>query len=166
MPAEGAGARDTSPLRVGDTLAIVVEGHETLSATPVVSSDGFIVLPSVGAVRVEGSVPSDVSRAIEQSLGKSLEAPRVSVVVVARKLAVSVVGEVAQPGKYVIDSRDGVVEALALAGGLTEFADDESIFLVRSSLPSRIRFRMDDLVSGGNSAGALRLRDRDVISVE
>jgi polysaccharide export outer membrane protein len=102
---------------------------------------------------------------LERQLSVSLSAPQVSVVLMAkRKLEVSVLGEVTNPGKYPIDPRDGMAAALALAGGLSEFADEDSIYLVRESSP-RIRFRMLDLVSGG--AGArLPLRDGDLVVVE
>ena len=154
------------PLRRGDTLAILVDAHEALNVTPVVTSDGFIVLPLVGALQVEGKTAQRVTSELTALLKRTIENPRVSVVVVARRIEVNVMGEVRQPGKYVLDSRDGVVSALALAEGLTEFASAKSIYVIRSSYPLRIRFRMKDLVRGGNSATSFRLRDGDIVVVE
>jgi polysaccharide export outer membrane protein len=162
-PLRSADTRDEA-LRPGDTLAVVVAGHEQLTSNPVVSNDGFVVLPGIGTLPVMGERPSAVRAEVTSLVAKNIEAPQVSVVVISRRLEVSVLGEVTTPGKYVIETQDGVANALALAGGLTEFADDDGIYLVREGRSERIRFRMRDLVSGGGTR--IRLHDHDLIVVE
>lgn len=130
----------------------------------VVGLDGHVVLPLVGSLQVAGLEPNAIARELEKQLRVSIEQPRVSVVLMAkRRLEVSVLGEVNTPGKYPVDPRDGVAAAIAMAGGLSEFADEDSIYLVRERSP-RIRFRMLDLVSGG--LPSLPLRDGDLVVVE
>ena len=75
-------------------------------------------------------------------------------------------GEVRSPGKYQLKSGDGVATAIAISGGITEFGNDNSVYLVREDEPMRIRFRMKDLVRGGKSARAFALRDGDLLVVE
>ncbi len=150
----------------GDTIAIAVRAQEGLSGSHVVGLDGYIVLPLLGPVQVAGRDPGVVARELEKQLAVSIQSPQVSVVLMAkRKFEVSVLGEVAQPGKYALDLHDGVATALALAGGLTEFADEDSIYVVRDRSP-RIRYRLRDLVSGGEGSGSLPLRDGDLLVVE
>ncbi|HSC86079.1 MAG TPA: polysaccharide biosynthesis/export family protein [Polyangiaceae bacterium] len=155
-------AASPGPIRAGDTLTVVVEGHDNMSGTPVVSTTGFIVVPTVGPILVLARTPEEVKVDLTKRLSASLENPQVSVVIAARRLQISVLGEVKAPGKYLADPSDGVANALALAGGLTEFADDDSIFLVRGS-QTRVRFRMTDLTSGKTP---VRLLDHDLIVVE
>lgn len=155
-----------SQLRAGDTIGVVVEGHDTLNASPVVTNDGYVVLPLVGTLAVAGRTTDTVRAELTRALARSIENPRVSVVLVARRVQVSVLGEVQAPGKYEADIRDGIPAALALAGGLTEFAHEDAIYVVRRSYPKRIRFRLDDLTRGGDSATFFVLRDGDLILVD
>jgi polysaccharide export outer membrane protein len=90
------------------------------------------------------------------------------VVIVARKPAnISVLGEVRTPGRYELRDREGVLEALARAGGLTPFADRDAVFVVRRNQQApRIRFRFSDLASGSPASVNYELVDGDVIVVE
>lgn len=167
LPAEKASPKPTDePLHRGDTVAVVVEAQEPLNVTPTVTSDGYLVLPLVGAVPAEGRIPAELGAELTKLYARTIAEPRVSVIVVARRIEVAVIGEVENTGKFVLDSRDGIVSAIAAAGGLTEFADADSIYVVRATQPERIRFRMSDLVRGGDSATSFRLRDGDLVVVE
>ena len=101
-----------------------------------------------------------------QRLMNILKAPKVSILVVTRFLEVSVLGEVRNPGKYPVQSGDGVANAIALAGGITEFGNSNEIYLVRDAEPLRIRFRLRDLLRGGDSARRFALRDGDILVVK
>lgn len=167
LPPEKAAPKPTDePLHRGDMVAVVVEAQEPMNAAPTVTSDGYLVLPLVGAVVAEGRLPGELAAELTKLYSRTIAEPRVTVVVVARRIEVAVVGEVSNTGKYVLDSRDGIVTAIAAAGGLTEFADADSIYVIRPSEPERIRFRMSDLVRGGDSATSFRLRDGDLVVVE
>lgn len=164
-PEPPAPSHGVVPVHAGDTLAIAVRGHDSLGGTHVVGLEGYILAPLVGPVHVAGQTPESIARKLEALLQTSIESPRVSVVLMEKQIEVSVLGEVAQPGKYPIRSRDGVATALALAGGLTEYADEDSIYLVRPGSP-RIRFRLRDLVGGSDSAPPIALRDGDLVVIE
>lgn len=155
-----------STIGVGDTLSIVVQDQTTLSGERQVGADGSVVVPVLGPIAAAGKRPEDLTRELEAKLARVVVEPKVSVVILARRLEVSVVGEVQRPGKYDARPTDSVLNALASAGGLTEFADEERIFLVRRSLGARVRFRYDDLVGNDPESLGFALHDGDVVVVE
>jgi polysaccharide export outer membrane protein len=84
-----------------------------------------------------------------------------------RPLSISVLGEVRQQGNYTIPFGEGVLGALARAGGLTEFAKADRVFVLREwPKRVRVRFNYEDLRTGEMKSVAFRLRDRDIVIVE
>lgn len=165
-PERALPAVEDERIRTADALAVSVSGQPQLSGTFLVGADGTISLPDVGAVRVVGMTPQAATQALTARIATIIQTPRVNVVVAQRRVQVAILGEVRAPGKYQLATGDGVVEAIATAGGLGEFASGNSIYLVRSDEPLRIRFRMKDLLQGGASARSFALRDGDLIIVE
>jgi len=157
---------ETLAIGRGDILSVQVVGQASLSAQQTVGADGTINLIDVGVVMVAGLTVDQATQAIEQKLTKILQAPRVSLFVLSRFIEVSILGEVESPGKYKLESGDGVANAIAMAGGMTEFGDGSAIYLVRKSEPVRVRFRMRDLLKGGTSAHDFALSDGDILIVE
>ena len=157
---------DVKKLGRGDVVALSVVGQSTLSTNFTIGADGTIALPDVGAVNVAGLTAQQASATIEAKLSGILQNPKVSLIVVTRFIEVSLLGEVKNPGKFSVQSGDGIANALALAGGLTEFANESAIYLIRGDEPLRIRFRLDDLLKNGNNARSFSLRDGDILLVE
>ncbi len=167
IPAERAKpAAASKTINPGDTLAVTVSGQPQLSGQFVVGADGTVSIPDIGAVAVSGRSQPQAAKQLTRRIGTIIESPRVSVVLAIQRIDVSVLGEVRAPGKYQLKAGEGVVALIATAGGLTEFADSDSIYLIRASEPTRIRFRMRDLARGGPSATAFALRDGDLLLVE
>lgn len=167
VPAERARPPATSKtINPGDTIAVTVAGQPQLSGQFVVGSDGTVSIPDVGAVAVAGRTQPEAATQLTHRIQSIITAPRVSVVLAVQRVDVSVLGEVRAPGKYSVKAGDGVIALVAMAGGLTEFADGDSIYLIRASEPTRIRFRMRDLSRGGASATAFPLQDGDLLVVE
>lgn len=153
-------------LAAGDVIAMTVLAQTALSGQQPVGVDGTITIPNVGAVPVAGKTTKQAEDVIERNLTSILTEPKVSVVVISRSIEVSILGEVQRPGKFQLKSGDGLASALALAGGVTEFGNENAIYLVRDTEPLRIRFRLKDLVRGGRSARAFALRDGDLLVIE
>ena len=79
-------------------------------------------------------------------------------------------GEVVKPGSFILDQNSGVLQALAVAGGMTPFASKDSIMVIRQrpegGNPLRIRFSYDSLVQLKGRAAAFRLQGGDVVVVD
>jgi polysaccharide export outer membrane protein len=159
-----------SRLGVGDLVGVQVFNHPELSGRTRVREDGNLSIPLLGDVRVTGQTTAELARAVEQQLGSRglAVAARTTVTIEERApLRVAVLGEVARPGMFALEPGAGVAEALASAGGLTEFAHRDRVYVVRRTpAPVRIRLRYQDVSGGTAKAAQLRLRPSDVIVVE
>lgn len=153
---------------VGDLLNIQVWDQDKMSAKARVRSDGRISLPFLNDIDVVGKVPTKLATEIEGGLKAVVINPRVTVVVEESKpLSISMLGEVAKPGLQTLDVGAGVAQALAAAGGLTQFAHKDRIFVIRSGpKPTRIRFTYEALTRAVGKAPLFRLRSGDVVVVE
>ncbi len=154
---------------VGDLLAVQVFDNEKISTRGRVRSDGRLAMPLINDVLVVGRSPSQVAAAVVKALkdGNFVLNPRVNVVVEeVPPVKVTVLGAVDKAGTYAIDPGSGVAEALASAGGLTEFAHKDRIFVLRKvPTPVRIRFTFAGLTDTG-PAGRFRLQQGDIVVVE
>lgn len=152
-------------LAVEDVVEITVWKEPQLSTTTPVRPDGRITVPAVGELRAAGRTTRDLEREIRVRLGRTLAAPVVSVTVKEIGARVYVIGEVAQPGAYPLRGALSVLQALALAGGLTEFADGDAIVVLRRGPDGRairIRFDYGEAIAG---AAPLELQPGDTVVV-
>jgi polysaccharide export outer membrane protein len=154
----------------GDVLNVRVWDNEKLSTKARVRADGRISVPLLDDVPVAGRQPPEIARDLEQRLrgAKLVLAPRVDVALdEASAVSISVLGRVTRPGAYTLQLGSGVAEALASAGGLTEFAHRDRIFVLRREPePVRIRFTFGDLTGRSTRAATFRLRAGDVVVAE
>jgi polysaccharide biosynthesis/export protein len=133
-----------------------------------VRRDGRLAVPFVGDVVVQGKHPSAIAKELEDRLKTYVNAPRVTVVVEeSQPITVAVIGEVVKPATVTIEPNGGVLQALANAGGLTDFADRDRIFVIRKyPVPQRIRFTYDALSGRDAKAAAFTLQSGDAVVVE
>lgn len=156
----------------GDAIGIRVWNQDSMS-TPLarVREDGKISVPFLQDVVAAGATPVELSERLQTKLKAFVVNPVVTVTVEqVRPLRISVVGEVARPGLYDLERGAGVLAAIAAAGGLTDYAGRDSIFVMRDSPdgkgPARIRFRYAALTGGERRAATFRLRPGDVVLVD
>lgn len=154
---------------VGDVLSVRVFNQEALSAAHErVRPDGMISLQLIQDVKAEGLTPDSLAEQVQARLKGYVNAPIVSVSVTEmHPLNVPVIGEVARPGQYPLERGSGIIEALASAGGLTQFAHRDRIFVLRRE-PSLVRIRttFEALSRGEARSGAFRLQPGDSVVVE
>ena len=115
-------------LGAGDVITMNVYSRDELTTTAIVSERGKVVLPLIGEVTVAGLSPAMASKRIAEAYqrGEFLVDPQINVVVAEyRSQQISVLGEVQQPGRFPVETRLTVLDALALAGGLREVAGDQ-----------------------------------------
>jgi len=120
-------------LGLGDKLRIEVYRDAQLSQSVQIRPDGRITLPLVGDLEATGRTPIELRDVITQQLKDYMTNPVVTVIVVETKAPVAyVMGEVNHPGAVALqDERLTVLQALALAGGLKDFADAKNIHILR-----------------------------------
>jgi polysaccharide export outer membrane protein len=153
----------------GDVLSVRVWEQEAMSTRARVRDDGKISLPLVNDLQAAGNTPLQLARGIEETLRarQLFNNPRVTVnIEETHSTTVTVCGEVAHAGSFSVGSEANLLQVLANAGGLTEFADRDRIFVIRqgTGLP-RIRFRYRDLLLPTRAAD-FRLANGDVVLVE
>ena len=166
LPPQSTEVRDVI-IAEGDILNVRVFGQDPLSTREKVRSDGKISMPVIGEVIARGKRPAQLSSEIKERLKDIVVAPSVSVAIEqGAELKVSVVGEVRNSGVFQLDPGANVLHALAAAGGLNDYADTDKVFVIRRSLPQRIRFRYSDLQSADPRSIKFTLQPGDVVLVE
>lgn len=155
-------------IRDGDTVSIRVFNQEALSTRAKVRTDGRIAMPVLGDIDVRGRRPSAIREDLEKRLKDYVNAPTVTVSLdEVQPITVSVLGEVTKAGSFPLDPRATVAQALASAGGLTDFATKDRIFVVRArKTPLRVRFTYEDISRGDAASARFLLQDGDLVVVE
>lgn len=141
-----ASATTLPDYRIGieDVLDIAVWNIAELQKTVPVRPDGKISFPLVNDIVAAGLTPMELREQLKRTLATYVHDPDVSVVVrEIRSLKVAVIGQVRAPGRYDIKGPATVLDALALAGGLTDFAARRKIMVLRTSGTKVERFRFD-----------------------
>jgi polysaccharide export outer membrane protein len=151
----------------GDVLEISVWKEEGLINKVLVRPDGGISFPLIGNLIAGGLTVDQLRGEIRGKLTEFLSEPEVTVSVVNSNQRIYVVGKVAKPGEFPIASRVTVMQALAMAGGLTPFADGGDISILRRTAAETLRlpFDYDDVESGENLEQNIPLQNGDVVVV-
>lgn len=170
QPATAEAARDEYLLGPGDALRIQVFQNPDLTVEARVSEAGVISFPLLGALRIGGLSPSAVERLISQRLrdGKFLQNPQVTVnVTTFRSQQVSVLGNVARPGRYPLETTGmRLSEVLSLAGGVSPTGADEVVLVtVRGGKPTRFEIDLVDMFASGDLSMDPPMQAGDVIYV-
>ena len=169
LPSQGW-QTDTSEyvIGVGDTISIRAYEQEGMSSTGKIRRDGRIALPLIGEVVAAGKHPSQLGKEVEGLMKQFVVAPRVTVnVETSAPVIVTAIGEIAHIGPLTLEPPARLIEALAQAGGPTDFADKSRIFVLRR-FPTfqRIRFTYDAVVHNEANAASFPLRTGDVLVIE
>jgi polysaccharide biosynthesis/export protein len=151
-----------------DVLLISVWKDEQLTREVVVRPDGMFSFPLIGDVQAEDRTVEEIRADLVQRLTKYI--PNANVSTAVTKVAsykVYVVGRVNRPGEYVIGHYADVLQALSLAGGLTPFAAENDIKVMRRVRGERqaIPFRYGDMRKGRALEQNIVLRRGDVVMV-
>lgn len=158
----------TYVLRPGDVVSVRIYNQDGMSARAKVRSDGRISLPFLNDVEVAGYTPTALAEQLRTRLKEFVNVPVVTVSLEeAKALTVSVVGEVGRQGVFQIEPDMGLLQLLAMAGGLNEMAHRDRIFVMRQRPePIRIRFTYDKLSRAEGRSASFRLEPGDIVVVE
>lgn len=151
-----------------DVLLVSVWKDEQLTREVVVRPDGMFSFPLVGDIQAENQTVEDIRGEVVRRLTKYIPNPNVSVAVTrVASYKVYVVGRVNKPGEYVIGHYTDVLQALSLAGGLTPFAGENDIKVMRRVRGEQraIPFRYGDIRKGKDLEQNILLQRGDVVMV-
>lgn len=167
-----AATADSYKLNPGDQVEISVWNEDNLQKTITVLPDGMISFPLVGHLQAAGKSAAEIETTIAAKLDTYIAEPEVNVTVTStRGNVIFVVGKVLKPGPIVMIQSTTVMQALAMAGGLNEFASANSIKIIRRSglekgaQETLLKIRYSDLEKGNDLASNHILNYGDVIVV-
>ena len=162
-------AADSYKLNPGDQVEISVWNEDNLQKTITVLPDGMISFPLVGHLQAAGKSAAEIETTIAAKLDTYIADPEVNVTVTStRGNVIFVVGKVLKPGPIVMIQSTTVMQALAMAGGLNEFASANSIKIIRrsgleeGSKETLLKIRYSDLEKGNDLASNHILNYGDV----
>lgn len=152
-----------------DVLAINVWKEPEVSQTVAVRPDGKISLPLIGDVVAGGLTPKQLEASIKVPLGSFLSAPDVTVIVhEVKSRRITVAGQVAKPGSYVLQTPMTALDAIAQAGGPLEYAKLKSIYVLRTGPTGqsiRLRFNYKEVINGRNLSQNVQLEPHDTVVI-
>jgi len=156
--------------RIGpeDVLEISVWKEEGLKKEVLVRPDGGISFPLAGDMQAAGKTTRELQGEIVQRLEKFISDPVVSVAIL--KIAgnkIYVIGRVNKPGEYVAGRYVDILQVLSMAGGLTPFAAENDIKVLRKENGKDVvfPFRYSQVKAGNNLEQNIVLRGGDVVVV-
>lgn len=140
--------------------------NQQVSSGYLVDKEGFVELPILGKIKVLGYTTSEAKEVIR---AVALKYYKDAVVIVRyANFKISITGEVAKPGVYVMpNEKVSIIDAIAIAGDLTIFGKRENVLLIRENsdgtkTPYRINLKKSDILSNPN----YYLRQNDIVYVE
>ena len=151
-----------------DVLTIVFWRDKEMSGDVVVRPDGRISLPLLNDIQAAGLTPEELRESLVAAAGRLLEEPSASVVVKQiNSRRVFITGEVGKPGPYALTGPMTVVQLIALAGGLNEYADTEHIVIMRVEIARTVAYRLNyrDLTKRKNLRQNIALQPGDTVIV-
>jgi polysaccharide export outer membrane protein len=168
MPVAGGDAAADYLIGPDDLLDISVWKEETLQSKVVVRPDGKISFPLIGEIMAMSHSVSDLQKEITERLRKFIPDPVVTVVIEkVSAYKIYVIGEVKSSGQYAVGQYLDVVQALALAGGLTAYAAENKIKILRreNGVETVIPFEYGKIKAGDALKQNIILKRGDVVIV-
>jgi len=151
----------------GDVLEISVWKEDGLTKQALVRPDGGITFPLIGELQAGGLTVNQIKAEIAERLSDFFAEPEVSVSLTNLNHKIYVVGRVNKPGEFITPNPVSVMQALSMAGGLTPFADDDDIRIIRQIAGKEVAlpFDYDEVASGNSLEQDILLQRGDVVVV-
>jgi polysaccharide biosynthesis/export protein len=153
---------------VSDVLSIVFWRDKEMSADVTVRPDGKISLPLLNEITVTGATPEELRVRLTAAAKKFVEDPDVYVVVKEiHGRTVYITGSIAKPSGYPLNDGLTVLQLIAVAGGLQEYADAKNIVVIRTDggHEQRFRFNYKDSLTQKHRTDNIVLRPGDTVLV-
>jgi polysaccharide biosynthesis/export protein len=151
-----------------DQLSIVFWRDKDVSADVVVRPDGKISLPLLNEIQAAGFTPEQLRAHLVEAATQYLEQPNATVVVKEiHSRNAYITGKVTRSGTYALTVDITVMQLIALAGGLLEYADDKNIVIIRNEggRQQYLQFNYREVINRKNSQQNVVLRPGDTVVV-
>jgi polysaccharide biosynthesis/export protein len=151
-----------------DVLGINFWRDTDMTGDVTVRPDGRITLPLIGDLTAAGLTPDQLKSLIQKAASKLLEDPAITVVVrQINSRKVFITGQVATPGAKDLTGPLTVMQLIARAGGLNEYANKKNITIMRTEdgKPKVFTFNYNDVAKGKNLSSNILLRPGDTVVV-
>lgn len=151
-----------------DVLEIQVWKEADFSRKVLVRPDGNITLPLVGDIHVSGMNTMALRDFLMAKLKDFIDNPEVTVILLeSHSKNFYIIGKITRPGTYPLMDRMTVLQAISVAGGLGEWADKDSIRIIRRSGGKEVilSFDYNKVISGKNLEQNILLKPNDTIVV-
>ena len=169
-PATPAGVTPPTDYVIGpdDQLSVVFWRDKDMSADVVVRPDGKITLPLLNELQASGLTPEQLRLKVTEEAKRYVEEPTATIVVrQINSRKVFIMGQVGKPGPYPLSGPTTVLQMLATAGGIAEYAKSEEIVIMRTEngKPVSRKFNYKEVSKGKNMVQNIELRPGDTIIV-
>ncbi len=159
---------DSYTIGAGDVLSITVWREPSLSGEYPVRPDGKITFPLINDIKAQGLTPLELKKQIEIKLKDFIAAPNVTVgVQQVNSKNIFILGKVNQPGRYPLNGPMTILQAIAQAGGLAEWAKGDDIVILRTKggTQKRLTFNYDKVSRGKELEQNIFLEPGDTIII-
>jgi len=152
----------------GDVIDISVWKNDALTKQVTVLPDGKIHFPLIGEVVAGGKTLVDLEKELKQRITQFVPAPDLTVMVQeVNSMVIYVIGKANSPGRFALNTKVNVLQALAVAGGLNTFAKRNKIKIFRKTKDDNLifTFEYDDVMEGKNLEQNIVLKRGDIIVI-
>lgn len=144
-PSSAASVEEAYQLGTGDKVRVAVFGEPDLGGEFQVDGKGRIAFPLIGTVQASGETATGLEQTIAEQLADGyIQNPRVSVEITTYR-PFYVIGEVNKPGEYAYVDSMSALNAIALAGGYSDRANEDTIYIRRNGNPKEERLPADQM---------------------
>jgi polysaccharide biosynthesis/export protein len=151
-----------------DVLSIVFWREKEMSTEVVVRPDGKISVPLLKDMQAAGYTPDQLTAVLMKAASKFIGQPNATVVVKAiNSRKVFIVGKVAKPGAFPLTGEMTVLQLIAVAGDVLEYAKSKNVVVVRKTDDGEQRFKFNykDVLQGKNAGQNILLKPGDTVIV-
>jgi polysaccharide export outer membrane protein len=151
-----------------DVLGIVFWRDQDMTGDVTVRPDGMVTLPLIGDLSAAGMTPEALRMQVQTAAAKYVQDATVTVVVrQIHSRKVFITGEVRLPGAYPLTGPRTVMQLIAVAGGLNEFADAKKITVMRTEQGRELilKFNYNEVAHGKKLEQNILLKPGDTVVV-
>ena len=151
-----------------DVLEISVWKDEALTRKVLVRPDGKISFPLIGDIQAQGRTVEELRQAMNNKMMAFVpDAPVSVMLVLVGSPKIYVVGKVVKPGVYIMGTTLRVMQALAMAGGATPFANKDDILIIRqeNGRQKTFKFNYNKVADGKKLVQNICLKRGDTVVV-